>query len=60
MTTTVCDICGKEIPLEVYSRPIKDYKFCLSSYGKVWDICQDCRDEFNAWMKERKVEKVSE
>ena len=56
MRKTICDICGKDMPLEVYSRATKDYKFCISSYGKAWDVCQDCRDELNAWMKERKAE----
>lgn len=58
MTKTVCDICGKDMPLEIYSRSIKDYKFCISSYGKVWDICNECRDELNNWMKKRKAENV--
>ena len=56
MTKTICDICGKEMPLEIYVKPIKDYNFCISSYGKVWDICNECRNELNEWMKKRKSE----
>lgn len=56
MTKTVCDICGREMPLEIYSRAIKDYKFCISSNGKAWDVCTKCRDELNEWMKKRKAE----
>lgn len=56
MTKTVCDICGKEMPLERYPRSIKDYKFCISSYGKEWDVCTKCRDELNEWIKKRKEE----
>lgn len=56
MTKTVCDICGKEMPLEIYSRATKDYNFCISSYGKVWDVCTECRDKLNEWMKKRKAE----
>ena len=51
MTKTVCDICGKEMPSEIYSKPIKDYKFCISSFGRAWDICIECRDELDKWMK---------
>ncbi len=56
MTRTVCDICGKEMPLEIYSRPIKDYNFCISSNGKAWDICIECRNKLNEWIKKRKAE----
>lgn len=56
MRKTICDICGKEMPTEIDSRATKDYKFCISSYGKVWDVCTECRDELNEWMKKRKAE----
>lgn len=56
MTKTICDICGKEIPSEMYASSIKDYKFCISSYGKVWDVCTECRNELNEWTKKRKAE----
>lgn len=56
MIKMICDICGKEMPSGIYSRSIKDYKFCISSYGKVWDVCNECRDELNEWMKKRKSE----
>ena len=56
MTKTICDICGKEMYLGIDSRATKDYKFCISSYGKAWDICTECRDELNEWMKTRKAE----
>ena len=56
MTKTVCDICGKEMPSEAYSRLIKDYNFCISSNGKIWDICNECRNALNEWMKKRKAE----
>ena len=38
MTKTICDICGKDMPLDIENRPIKDYKFCITNYGKAWDI----------------------
>lgn len=56
MTKTVCDICGKEMPLEIYVKPIKDYKFCISSYGTAWDICSECRNELDKLIKKLKVE----
>lgn len=60
MTKTICDICGKEILSEMYVSSIKDYKFCISSYGKVWDVCTECRNELNEWMKKRKAESEEE
>ena len=56
MTKTICDICGKDMPLEIHSRPIRDYKFCISSYGNMWDICDECRNELDRWIKKRKAE----
>ena len=56
MTKTVCDICGKEMPIERFTTPIKDMKFCISSNGRIWDVCNKCRDALNEWMKERKAE----
>lgn len=56
MTKTICDICGKQMPLEIYVRPIKDYQFCIASYGKAWDICSECSDELDKWIKKRKAE----
>lgn len=56
MTKTVCDICGKDMPLEICSRTPKDYKFCISCYGKVMDVCTECRNELDKWMKKRKAE----
>lgn len=52
MTKTICDICGKEMPSDAIA--IKDYRFCISSYGKAWDICNKCREELNNWINQRK------
>ena len=56
MTKTVCDICGKEMSTETFAKPIKDYNFCISSHGRVWDICNKCRERLNKWINERKAE----
>lgn len=56
MTKRICDICGKDMPLELNSRATKDYNFCILSYGKVWDVCTECRDELNVWIRKRKAE----
>ena len=50
MTKTICDICGKEMP----TTNDRGYNFCISSYGRFWDICNDCRQELNKWIKNRK------
>lgn len=55
MTKTICDICGKEMPADSTSS-ITDCKFCISSYGKIWDVCNDCRGKLNEWMEQRKAE----
>lgn len=55
MTKTICDICGKDMRVETYyPSTIQELKFCISSYGKIWDICQECRKSFNRWMDIRK------
>jgi hypothetical protein len=54
MTKTICDICGKEMPLEIISKRPEDCKFCISSYGRVWDICDECRNDLNEWMEKRR------
>lgn len=56
MTKTVCDICGKEMPLEIRVIPVSEYQFCISSYGKAWDVCDECREALNDWINKRKAE----
>ena len=61
MTKTICDICGKEMSnLMLKNSTISDLKFCISSYGKMWDICPECREDFNRWMVIRKSEAIKE
>lgn len=57
MTKTVCDICGKEMPTKKYTDTIKNLNFCISSYGEIWDICTECREELNRWMTMRRKRK---
>lgn len=57
MTKTICDICGNDMPLKIYSKSTKDCNFFISSYGKVWDICIECRNELDEWMKKRKADR---
>ena len=61
MTKTICDICGKDIITpSMIKNSISDLKFCISSYGKMWDICPECREDFNRWMVIRKSEAIKE
>lgn len=48
MTVTWCDVCGKEMPKKEYA-----FDIIISSYGRTWDICDDCCAEFNKWCSER-------
>ena len=56
MTKTVCDICGKEISTGKNVDTIEDLNFRISSYGKMWDICTECRESLNKWMAARRAE----
>lgn len=56
MIKAVCDICGKEMPSETFAKLIKDYNFRISSNGRVWDICNKCRERLNKWINERRTE----
>ena len=53
MTKTVCDVCGKEMPTARFVA-IENLNFCISSHGKIWDICNECREDLNKWMNWRK------
>lgn len=55
MTKTVCDICGREMPIK-HIHQFRDYNFCISSYGRIWDVCKECREELNEWINKRKKE----
>lgn len=59
MTKTICDICGKDMST-MSKDSIYDLKFCISNYGKIWDICPECREDFNRWMVIRKSEAIKE
>lgn len=59
MTKTVCDICGKEMPTEKI-KSIENFNFCISSYGRAWDVCNECREELNRWITTRKAENIKE
>jgi len=55
MTKTVCDICGEEMPsTAIFVKDIKNFNFSMSSYGRIWDICTDCRESLNRWITMRK------
>ena len=59
MTKTVCDICGKEMPTVKFVNTIEDLEnlnFCISSYGKIWDICDECRVDLSRWITTRGTE----
>lgn len=60
MTKTVCDICGREMPTAKFVANIEDLNFCISSQGRIWDICTDCRESLNGWMSIRRPNTESE
>ena len=56
MTKTICDICGREMGIDSIFPRLKEgeMQFSISSYGRYWDICDDCRTSLNNWIKERR------
>ena len=56
MIKTVCDICGKEMPTTKSIESIENMNFCISSHGRIWDICAECRASLNRWMTILKAE----
>ena len=54
MTKTVCNICGNEMPTTKFIDSIENLNFCISSHGKIWDICDECRASLDKWMLMRK------
>jgi hypothetical protein len=52
MRKIVCDMCGKDMTLE---KPVK-IKFCISSNGRAWDICSECRNELDKLMRRQRIE----
>ena len=57
MTKTVCDICGKDMPTVKLTENIMNLKFCISSNGRIWDICTECRASLDRWMTVRRQER---
>lgn len=60
MTKTICDICGKGMPTSKHVDIIENLSFCISSYGRIWDICIECREDLNRWMTIRRKTERSE
>lgn len=54
MTKTVCDICGKEMVGLTFSEDLKNHKFSIASNGRLWDICNKCRKDFDTWVKSKR------
>lgn len=54
MKKTICDICGKEMSTFKNELPPKDVQFCISSYGHIWDVCDECRKELNNWISKKR------
>ena len=50
MTKTVCDFCGKEInPI----RRMVEGEVTISKNGRIFDVCNDCKESLNEWLKAR-------
>lgn len=60
MKITICDICGKEMPTTKFTDAIEDLNFCISSHGRIWDICTECSTDLNRWMTIRRKNEVED
>lgn len=61
MTRIVCDFCGKDAGNQsALLDAVKEFNFCISRYGNILDMCEDCRKSFNEWWKQRKAIEESE
>lgn len=47
MKITICDVCGKRMSV---TDTIVKPSFTISSDGKTWDICTECRDDILKYM----------
>lgn len=57
MKKTICDICGKDMStIRHVDDDIENMNFCMSSHGRIWDICTECRIDLNRWMTIRRKE----
>lgn len=54
MKKTICDVCEKEMPTFKNELPSEDVQFCISSYGHIWDVCDECRKELNNWISQKR------
>lgn len=53
MTKTVCDICGKETKtIPTYIKNVENFR--ISANGRIWDICDKCRKDFDTWVKSKR------
>lgn len=53
MQKIVCDICGKEIGIDNL-KGIKEHQFVISTFGRIWNICQNCRGDLLIWIRSRR------
>ena len=56
MDKVICDICGKEMDVLPFVKPITDYMFHISELGRTWNVCEKCKAEFCDWVKMRRGE----
>lgn len=53
MTKIICDICGREMKL-IPAYVNNAVSFRISYNGTVWDICDECRKDFDTWVKSKR------
>lgn len=59
MIKTVCDICGSDMkPCPSFFKDKIDTAFRISSNGRIWDICSECREDLAVWIADRKERPV--
>ena len=56
MQKIVCDICGKEIGTGKL-KGIIEHQLTISTFGRIWNICQNCRGDLLIWIRSRRESK---
>ena len=59
MIKTVCDICGSDMETcPTFLKDKIDMAFRISSNGRIWDICNECREDLAVWIADRKARPI--
>lgn len=57
MTRTICDICTKKMDKGMFRDTLeRTIGICISKSGIKWDVCDECKEAFLDFCRERRKE----